>query len=225
MDMQQAKKALMDLQTKLSAYDHALSLLNYDGDTGAPRGTAANRAQTQGVLTEILYTLSTGKDTVDLLEYLDARKEELSEREKRMVYLLLKDIRFMQKIPMDEYIAYEKLVVESQSVWHEAKLNSDFASFRPYLEKMFETAARFARYADPDKDPYDYWLNEYETGLNREKCDAFFARLRERLVPLIRRCGQQPPVSDDCLHGDFPEDRQEEIHKPLTSSNHISLPE
>ena len=211
MELPQARKALTELQAKLSAYDHALSLLNYDGDTGAPRGTAANRAQTQGVLTEILYTLSTGKETVDLLEFLDGRKAELSEREQRMVYLLLKDIRFMQKIPMDEYIAYEKLVVESQSVWHEAKQNSDFGSFLPYLEKMFETAARFARYADPDKDPYDYWLNEYETGLDRKKCDAFFSRLRERLVPLIRRCMQQPPVSDDCLHGDFPEDSQEAL--------------
>ena len=40
---------------------------------------------------------------MELLEFLDSNKEELTEEEKRMVYLLLKDIRQMEKIPMKEY--------------------------------------------------------------------------------------------------------------------------
>ena len=211
MELNQAREQLKTLQEQMSAYDHAMGLMSYDGETTAPKGTAANRAHAMGILSEITYKLSTGKETVDLLEFLDAHKDELDEKERRMVYLLLKDIRFMQKIPMDEYVAYEKLVVESEDVWFSAKQNSDFSSFEPYLEKMFETAVRFAHYAEPDKDPYDFWLNEYEPGLDKAKCEAFFDQLRARLVPLIRKCTAQPPVSDACLHGDFPEDKQEEL--------------
>lgn len=211
MDLTQARQELIALQQKICAYNHAISLINYDGDTSAPRGTADNRAQTLGILSEILYSLSTCPETVALLEFLDGRTGELTEREKRMVYLLLKDIRFMQKIPKNEYIAYHKLTVESQDVWHRAKIDSDFESFRPYLEKMFACQIRFARYAAPDTDPYDYWLNEYETGLNREKCDAFFSLLRSRLVPLIQKCGEKPQVSDACLKGDFPEEKQQAL--------------
>ncbi len=211
MELSEAREQLKTLQEQLSAYDHAMSLLNYDGDTTAPKGTAENRAQTQGVLSEIMYKLSTGPETVALLEYLDENKETLSEKEKRQVELLFKDIRFIQKIPMEEYVAFEKAVVESQAVWHEAKENSDFALFAPHLEKMFDYTVRFARYAAPEKDPYDFWLNEYEPGLTQEKCEAFFSTLRERLVPLIRKCGEKPVISDACLKGDFPEDKQEAL--------------
>ena len=211
MDLETARKELITLQEKISAYDHAMSLLSYDGDTTAPKGTAPNRAHAMGILSEIVYVLSTGKETVELLEFLDAHKEELTQREQRMVYLLLKDIRFMQKIPQEEYVEYEKFVVESQDVWHDAKANSDFASFEPYLTRMFDYAIRFARYADPEKDPYDYWLNEYEPGLSKAACDQFFDTLRQRLVPLIHAVGQKPQVSDACIKGDFPEDKQEKL--------------
>ncbi len=211
MELEQARKDLVTLQVKMSAYSHAMGLISYDGETTAPRGTAGNRAQTLGILSEITYQLSTGADTVALLEYLDSQKEQLTERENRMVYLLLKDIRFMQKIPQEEYVAFEKLAVESEDVWHSAKINSDFASFAPYLEKMVDYRLRFARYAAPDMDPYDYWLNEFEPGLNREKCDAFFGQLKARLVPLIHQCAARPQVSDQCLKGNFDDARQETL--------------
>ncbi len=208
MDLNQAREQLISLQLKMSAYDHALSLLSYDGETTAPKGTASNRAHSMGILSEVVYTLSTGEDTVKLLEFLDENRDRLTERENRTVYLLLKDIRFMQKIPMEEYVAYEKLVVESQDVWTRAKNANDFDSFAPYLEKILAARIRFARYAAPEKDPYDFWLNEFEPGISRESCDAFFARLRERLVPLIQACGRKPQLSDACIKGDFPEEGQ-----------------
>ena len=107
MNLEQAKQDLMALQSKMSAYAHAMSLIFYDGVTGAPRGTAANRGHALSVLSEEEYKLSTGEQTVSLLEWLDAHKDELNEKEQRMVYLLLKSIRQMQKIPMAEYVAYQ----------------------------------------------------------------------------------------------------------------------
>ena len=178
MELKQAREQLMTLQAKQAAFHHALGMISYDGSTTAPKGTAANRAQSMSILSEEVYKLTTGEETVALLEYLDENKAELSEKEQRMVYLLLKNIRRMRKIPMAEYIEYRKLMVEADDVWHTAKENSDFESFRPYLEKIFATQKRFASYCAPEKHPYDYWLGEYEEGLNRQVCDNFFAALR-----------------------------------------------
>ena len=119
MEFNEAKKALYDLQGKLSAYDHAVSLMYYDGATTAPKGTAENRAHSLGILTEEMYRIATSSETLDLLEYLDkelnpaeakpaetaAVDEEELFRLRRMVFLMLKDVRQMQKIPMDEYVA------------------------------------------------------------------------------------------------------------------------
>ena len=215
MNIQEAKSQLMALQAKMSAYHHAMGLLSYDGVTTAPKATTANRGHTLSILSEENYKLSTGKETVDLLEYLDANKNELDAREQRMVAMLIKDIRQMQKVPMEEYIAYEALLVEAGDVWHDAKENDDFASFEPYLEKIFETTKRFAGYFAPDKDPYDFWLGEYEDGLTRETCDAFFSTLRSCIVPLLKKVSEKEQVSDRCLWGSFPIDKQDELSKYL----------
>ena len=209
MELKEALQKFEQLQAKLSAYNHAMSLIYYDGSTYAPKGTAANRGQTLSILSAESYMLSTGKETVELLEYLDTQKDQLSKNEARAVYLALKDIREMQKIPMEEYIAYQELLVEADDIWHRAKETSDFELFRPYLEKIFDTERRFASYCAPDMHPYNYCLNKYEDGLTMEKCDEFFAALKSKLVPLIARIGQKPQISNACLFGSFDERAQE----------------
>ncbi|MBR6380597.1 MAG: hypothetical protein IKS07_02835, partial [Lachnospiraceae bacterium] len=67
MSLQEQKERLVKLQQKMAAYGHAEGLIYFDGTTGAPKGTAENRAQTLGILSEELYNLSTGQDTIDLL--------------------------------------------------------------------------------------------------------------------------------------------------------------
>ncbi len=215
MELAEARKELIRLQQKLSAYNHAASLIYYDGATAAPKKTAENRARTLSVLSEELYRLSTGEETAALLEFLDAHRDELDEKEQRSVYLLLKDIRNMRKVPMDEYVAYEELLVRADDVWHTAKAENDFALFEPLLTRIFETNIRFAGYFAPDKDPYDYWLNEYEEGLNKEKCDAFFAALRSRIVPLMAKVAEKPQVDDSCLKGFFPAEKQDTLSRYL----------
>jgi len=212
----EAGEKLKELQGKISAYMHAAELILYDGMTAAPKGTAGNRAHSMGILSGEIYTLNTGKDTVELLEYLDEKiKEDTSgeadEKLKRMVYLMLKEIRNMQKIPKEEYIGYQELLVEADDVWHKAKEASDYAMFLPTLEKVFDTVRRFAGYCAPEKDPYDYWLNEYETGISKAVLDEFFAALRTRLVPLIKKITDAEQVDDSFLYGDFPAWKQEKL--------------
>lgn len=211
MELLTAREALISLQKKMSAYDHAMELLYYDGATTAPRETAANRAQTMSVLSEEIYHLSTSKETVELLEYLDAHKDELDLKEKRMVFLLLKDIREMQKIPVKEYVAYEELVVKADDVWHKAKEASDFSMFYPYLQELFDTNRRFASYVSPEMDPYEYCLDKYESGLTIKACDEFFEKLRKEIVPLVKSVSEAKQVDDSIRFGCFPANKQEEL--------------
>ncbi len=209
--VEEARTNLTALQKKMGAYEHAIELIFYDGATTAPKETAENRGISLGVLSEEVYRLGTSDETVGLLEFLDGHKEELTEDEKRMVFLLLKDIREMQKIPMKEYVAWQELLVKADDVWHRAKETSDFELFRPVLEEIFETNRRFALYVEPDKDPYDHCLSQYEEGLTKEVCDAFFGKVRDGIVPLIKEISERPQVDDSIRFGDFPEYRQEEF--------------
>lgn len=203
------------LQRKIAAYNHAVGLISYDGQTTAPRGTGEHRAQTLGVLSEELYKLNTGNETGELLDALYERSGELDETTNRIVEVMRHDIVEMRKIPADEYIEMTKLYSISQDVWHEAKEKSDFAMFEPYLKRVVETMRRVAEYVAPEKDAYDYWLDNFENGLNREKCDAFFDVLKKGLVPLIENVknAQQPDTS--FMNGTFPIDKQRELSDRL----------
>lgn len=223
MTINEAIEKLYAWQSKMSAYDHAMSLIYYDGATTAPKGTAANRGHALSILSEETYKLSTGEDTLAMLNFLDEHRAELSDKDARIVYLALKDIKEMQKIPMDEYIAFQELMVEADDVWHRAKENSDFESFCPVLEKIFDTTKRFAEYCAPDMLPYNYCLNKYEEGLTMEKCDEFFSALRSKIVPLIKKISAAKQVSDDCIKGDFDELSQEKFSYELMKTIGIDL--
>lgn len=211
MTVNEAKRKLTELQEKQSAYDHATALIYYDGVTTAPRGTAANRGQTLSILSGIQYELATSPETAEILETLAAHPEMLDEKTRRILYLKQKALREMRCIPQDEYVAYQALVNDADAVWHRAKEENDYAAFEPYLAKIVDANIRFAGYIAPDKHPYDYCLDQYEGGLTMEKCDAFFAALRERIVPLVRRIGAAPQVDDSILRQHFPQADQEKL--------------
>ena len=223
MTVNEARESLAAWQSKMSAYNHAMSLISYDGSTTAPKGTAANRAHALGILSEEAYKLSTSKEAFEMLEFLDENKEELDEKERRIVYLALKDARELKKIPMEEYVDFQRLLVESDDVWHRAKETSDFPLFLPYLEKIFDTTKRFAHYCAPDKKPYDYCLSRFEDGLNTEICDAFFDALKAHIVPLIRKIGEKEQLSTACLHGHFDTRAQEKLSFDLMRVMGIDL--
>ncbi len=223
MNLNEAIQKFYALQSKMSAYGHAMSLIYYDGATTAPRGTAQNRAHALSILSEETYKLSTSDETLALLEFLGEHKEELSEKDSRAVYLMSKDLNEMKKIPMDEYIAYQELLVEADDIWHRAKEESDFELFCPVLEKIFDTTKKFAAYCAPEKEPYNYCLDKYESGLTMEKCDEFFSLLKSKIVPLIKKIGAAEQVDDSFIKGDFDEAAQEKFSYELMRTIGINL--
>ena len=223
MDTKTAIENFYALQSKLSAYEHAMSIIYYDGATTAPRATAQNRGHALAILSEEAYKLSTGEEMMSLLEYLNSHKDELSEKDARSVYLASKDLEEMKKIPMDEYIAYQELMVEADDVWHRAKEESNFELFRPVLEKIFETTRRFAAYCAPEKEPYNYCLGKFEDGLTMDKCDEFFSALKAKIVPLIKKIGEAKQVDDSCIKGEFDDATQQSFSYELMKLMGIDL--
>ena len=223
MDTKTAIEKFYALQSKLSAYEHAMSIIYYDGATTAPRATAPNRGHALAILSEEAYKLSTGEEMMSLLEYLNAHKDELCEKDARSVYLASKDLEEMKKIPMEEYIAYQELMVEADDVWHRAKEESNFELFRPVLEKIFETTRRFAAYCAPEKEPYNYCLGKFEDGLTMDKCDEFFSALKAKIVPLIKKIGEAKQVDDSCINGNFDDATQQSFSYELMKLMGIDL--
>ena len=205
MTVSQALEKLSAYEKLMFTYNHASGLMYYDGATVAPRGSVDLRADTLGELARLSYALTTAPETVEMLRTLVEARDRLDPVTARKVSELWRDYEMTHRVPEEEFVAYQQLTSKADAVWHEAKERSDFALFEPYLQQVFDGSRRLAEYMQPDKDPYDAQLDRFERGLTRETCDAFFAALRQELVPLIDQVKAHADRVDDApLHRSFP---------------------
>ncbi len=205
---EQALEALRKWQETAAAYSHAMGVLYLDATTAAPSDTWEGRGKTMEVLSQVVYDLTAKPENGELLSYLEAHLEELTPQEKREVEVLRKQFNQINRIPAQEYVAYNVLLNDAQNVWHKAKLGDDFDAFAPYLEKIVAYNRKFAGYYHPEMKPYDALLNEYEEGTTMEALDAFFAQLRETIVPLIGKIQKVEQIDDAFLFRHYPVETQ-----------------
>lgn len=200
----QAVEQLEKFQRTMSAYGHAMGVLSVDAATFAPDDSMEGRGKTMEILSQVIYEMSVNPENGELLSYLEAHAEEVSAQKRREVEVLRKQYDQMFKIPAQEYVEYTVLQNDAQTVWAKAKNDNDFAAFAPYLEKIVAFNRKFAGYYNPQMAPYDALLNEYEEGMNTRTLDAFFAQLREAIVPLIARVQKAEPIDDSFLYRNYP---------------------
>ncbi|MBR3381593.1 MAG: carboxypeptidase M32 [Clostridia bacterium] len=215
MELKEAVAKLKETQRVMHAYNHAMGVMYYDIETAAPKNAIEGFSNTMATLSEITYKLSVNEENFALLDYLSEHAGELDEITRREVEEAQKGLRLLRNIPIEEYVEYQRVQSEASAVWHEAKVNNDYAMFEPHLKKLVEFTIRFAKYAAPEKDPYDYWLNEFEEGFTQDVLDKYFARIKEALVPLIHRISEKQQPDDSFIYKFYPVEKQRELSEKL----------
>ena len=208
MTLEKALQELEELQKKLYAYSCADNALYLDGVTVAPKDTWEGRGLALSILAGERQKLMQAEETGNLLAFLKEQENNLEPVVRRCVELLKKEYDRMVQIPPQEYMEYAKLTNDASNVWHTAKEENDFELFRPYLERLVEFNRKFAGYYNKEKKTYDALLDEYEGGTDMEYFDAFFAAVKEKLVPLIQAIGEAEQIDDSFVYRHYPIEAQ-----------------
>ncbi len=200
----QALEQLHKLGKTYMAYVHAMGVMELDAATSAPSGSWEGRGVTAGILSEMMYHLIANPCNGDLIAYLKAHADQLDDMQQREVEVLEKNYLKMNRIPAEEYVAFNVLKNDAQANWERAKNANDFSIFQPYLEKIVEFQKKFATYYNASIPAYDALLNEYEEGMTMEVLDAFFAKLRSTIVPLVEKIRAQEKTVHPFVQRTFP---------------------
>ena len=208
MELKTAIEKLEELEKASFALNHAMAILYVDGDTVAPKNSWKGRGESLGYLSGLQYRQLVNAETGEALQTVLDRKDDVDEKTFRKAKEAKEAYDNMHIVPMDEYVAYQQLLNEASTVWHDAKEQSDYALFAPYLEKLIAYQRRFAELKDPSKPAYDVLLDMYEKGANMETLDPFFATLREDLSPLIALIAEKPQPREDFLKCSYPVEKQ-----------------
>ncbi len=212
MNLEQGKKQFNGILEKIRAYRHSSSLMYWDASTGAPKKAVNNRAKIQGILAGEVFKLIVSDEMKECLEILEKERDRLDDITNAMVVKMRKEYNKFTKIPSEEFRQYAELLGKSHTVWEEAKNKSDFSIFEPVLEKIIGTLRKFVEYRGYTGHPYNTFLDDYEPGMTTERLDEFFAALKERIVPLLKRIQNSDKIiKTDFLDESYPTKIQEEF--------------
>ena len=208
MTLNEAIEKLNELEKASYALGHAQSILYTDGDTVAPKNSWKGRGKAMAYLSELTYKQLVNPETGEILETILQHKDEADEVTFRRAEIMKESYDELHVLPMEEYVAYQELVNESMSVWRDAKEQSDWNLFAPFLEKLVAARRRFAALKAPDRPAYDVLLDLYEKDATMAELDPFFRALREDLSPVIKEVAAREKPVPAFMKGTWPVEKQ-----------------
>ncbi len=191
---------------------NASHLLDWDQQTMMPPRGAPARAEARATLERIGHDLFVDAETGRLLEAAESQLDGAAEDsdEARLVRVVRRRWEKARRVPTELAADMARAGSMGQDAWVQARRDSDFAAFAPYLERNLELARRYVDCFESFENPYDVLLDDYEPGMRSSEVAALFAELKAELVPLIARLAELE-VDDACVHGDFPVARQRSL--------------
>lgn len=214
MELQNKIESYKKIRERIQAYYYLMNIVSWDAATIAPVESYVERGNYLGLLSEDLYKLRTGEQFTGLVDFLAEHKQNLDPDFAHEIELIKEEIEQTKKIPMEELIAYEKVLNDAQVKWEEAKNKSDFSIFQPYLEKIVEYKRKEVKYLETEQlKGYDVLLNMFERGYTQVEYDEFFNKLKKDLVPFVKKVCSIDKTYYDFQKHEYPIEVQKQVAK------------
>jgi carboxypeptidase Taq len=175
---------------KISLLESTLGLLGWDEQVCMPTAGQAWRGEQSALVAGLIHT-ELGHpglaETLDRLEssspgdpFNQASVHEARRRQQRAM-----------KIPTPLVEELARVCSQAQPVWANARKDSDFRQFLPFLEKIIRLKKEEAAAVGWEGHPYNALLDEYEPGMDCAQLDALFDELQKPLSTLVAQTTDQ----------------------------------
>ena len=206
---QEDLRRLRDKLGEISDVKSAVHLLEWDQETCMPPKAAPERAQQLASLSSLAHRMFTSEEMRRLIDGLSERAEELDAHDAKLVEIVRYDYNRANRLP--EPFVHELALETSRafSTWAKARAESDFALFRPHLERITALNQKKADLLGYSGSPYNALLEDYERGMSVEILEDMFGILAEQQSSLLARImDSERPPNTSWLAGEWPQDQQ-----------------
>ncbi|HVZ94309.1 MAG TPA: carboxypeptidase M32 [Phycisphaerales bacterium] len=195
-----AYDALMKELREVATLGSVASLIGWDQETYMPAAGAGLRAGQREMLSGMIHERRTSKKIGDLIRACESSaavrrdaKKSANIREAR------RDYDRATKLPRSLVEEMARTSALGMDAWKDAKQESNFKKFLPWLQKTVELNREKAKcYGVPKGgEHYDALLDEFEPGMTAKKTEMIFGPLRAELVPLIERAASAKKKPDE----------------------------
>jgi carboxypeptidase Taq len=205
--VERALRTLRERLAEVHDVSRSAGVLGWDQRvTMPPLGTEA-RAEALATLDRIAHERFVDPEIGRLLDELQPHAESLpfDSDDASLVRVTRRDWEKARRVPSDLLVEMARAAARGHRAWVDARRDSDFASFLPYLRTNVELKRRYIECFDWSDSPYTPLLDDYEPGMTTAEVRAVFDELRPALTELVRTA---PEVDAHFLHGTFPVERQ-----------------
>jgi carboxypeptidase Taq len=192
-----------------------IATLGWDQETHMPSTGAPLRAQQRATLAAIYHERLVDLSLSDLLDEL--KDHDLTPTDRVSLRILSRDSSKAKRVPetlVRELAETSSLAFEK---WTEARKESKFALFSPWLKRIVDLKRQEARCLQTTDSLYEALLDEYEEGMREEWLDELFGPLQGQLTDLLIKI-QGSKVKPKSLEGTYPAEGQEEFGREVITS-------
>jgi len=196
---------------------YVTGLLSWDQQTNMPPNGAEARGQITGTIERLLHLRASSPELGQMLDDLKSEVNNIDpdSDDARLYKVTLREYERRTKVPPELVTELAETIGLAYSSWEHAKAENDFASFKPYLEKIVELRRTYAKLFAPYDHIYDPLLAEFEPGMKTAEVKEIFGKLRPQQVELIRQITSKPQVDDKPLNLFFDPQKQWEFGKEV----------
>ena len=219
-DVKSAYQRLIAEVKQIALLGSCASVLGWDERTYMPKGGSAHRAEQLALLVGMMHERATAPQIGEWLAQIEGSDGVADPHFEAAV-----NVREIRR-GYDRAIKLPKSLVEglarattlAQQVWGEARAKSDYAAFRPHLQKILDLKRREAAALGTGATAYDALLDDYEPGETSENLNRVFSGLRGELVELVGAIAESGKKPDESiLKRAYPIAQQEAVGKLAAS--------
>ena len=210
-------KLLFEKLDEIDAYGRCIGKVQFDMECCAPEEGLEQAGEDMAILGKRVFAMTHDPEYVKLLTELHEDSEGLPFVRKKAIEHLWDD--YAREKNMTPKFAYECDLAGNKAYadWLKAKQKKDFSLYRDSFAKVIENTRKTVALWDEQKATvYDSLLDAYEKGGSIAQLDGFFAALKERILPLVKRIQTEgKPIRRDFLSRPVPIPQQEAFSRYL----------
>ena len=217
MTNQEKTTALFARLDEIEAYERCIGKVQFDMECCAPPEGLERAGDDMAILGKQLFTMTHAPEYVALLTDLHADSEGLTDVQKKAVEHLWRAYGREKNFTPEFSYEFDLAMNRAYGDWLKAKKAQDFSLYRDAFAAVIDkTREAVALYDERKATVYDTLLDVYEPGGSIAQLDAFFAALKARILPLVKRIADSgKPIREDFMARKVSVPQQEAFSRKL----------
>jgi carboxypeptidase Taq len=212
-------KKLLRRARDIALASRAASVLTWDQETYMPAKSLPYRAEQLAWLTGHAHRLFIGKQVGQWISDCEQHAFPPGSAESGNIREWRRKYDRATKLSASLVENLERVRAHARAAWQQARQQSNFALFKPHLDKVLALTRQMADCWGYKDSPYDALVEGYEPGATAAQLRQLFSELRPALATILAPAvARSAEVPENLLHGDYPVSAQRLFNRKVAEA-------